>query len=126
MDGRAPIFRREPRESDLPMVAAPLLPASLLADALAALGAIPEPVAPSPEVVKREVTIAEQIEVLRAALSKSGRVVLQVILARCRSRTEATVTFLATLELVRRRQVRAQQSKLFGPIVVERLEEVPQ
>jgi chromatin segregation and condensation protein Rec8/ScpA/Scc1 (kleisin family) len=72
-------------------------------------------------VVKREITIAEQIEVLRAALSGTGRVVLQAVLARCRTRTEATVTFLATLELVRRRQVRAEQTKTFGPILVERL-----
>ena len=126
LDGRRPIFRREPRESDLPLVTPPALAATLLSGALATLGAIPEPVAPPPEVVKREVTIAEQIEVLRAALGKTGRVVLQAILATCRTRTEATVTFLATLELVRRRQVRAEQSKLFGPILVERLEEVPQ
>jgi chromatin segregation and condensation protein Rec8/ScpA/Scc1 (kleisin family) len=46
-------------------------------------------------------------------------VILQTILASCRSRTEATVTFLATLELVRRRQVTARQQDLFGPIVIE-------
>jgi chromatin segregation and condensation protein Rec8/ScpA/Scc1 (kleisin family) len=49
--------------------------------------------------------------------------VLQSILARCGSRTEATVTFLATLELVRRKQVRVEQSDLFGPIVIETLPE---
>ena len=57
--------------------------------------------------------------VLRHALSAGGRVLLQTILARCRSRTEAAVTFLATLELVRRRQVTAEQDELFGPIVIE-------
>jgi chromatin segregation and condensation protein Rec8/ScpA/Scc1 (kleisin family) len=36
------------------------------------------------------------------------------------------VTFLATLELVRRRQVRAEQSDLFGPIVIEALPEASQ
>jgi chromatin segregation and condensation protein Rec8/ScpA/Scc1 (kleisin family) len=46
-------------------------------------------------------------------------VLLQTILARCHTRTEAAVTFLATLELVRRREVRAEQEELFGPIVVE-------
>ena len=123
LDGARPIFRREPRESDLPLVVPPPLPPTRLAEALATLGAIPEPVAAPPEIVKREITIAEQIEVLRAALSKTGSVVLQAILASCRSRTEATVTFLATLELVRRRQVRAEQATLFGPILIERLEE---
>jgi chromatin segregation and condensation protein Rec8/ScpA/Scc1 (kleisin family) len=47
--------------------------------------------------------------------------VLQTILATCRSRTETTVTLLATLELVRRRQVTAEQTDLFGPIVIEAL-----
>jgi segregation and condensation protein A len=122
LDGRRPIFRREPREGDLPLVTPPVLAPTLLSEALATLGAIPEPVAPPPEVVKREVTIAEQIEVLRRALGRTGRVVLQAILATCRTRTEASVTFLATLELVRRRQVRAEQSSVFGPILVERLE----
>lgn len=119
LDGVAPVMRREPRESDLPEVPAEPLPAAMLAGALEALAAIPEPVAPPPEVVAREVTIGQQIEVLRGALSRGGRVVLQTILARCRSRTEAAVTFLATLELVRRRQVTARQDELFGPILVE-------
>lgn len=118
-DGRAPVMRREPRESDLPEVPAEPLPVSRLVDALEALAAIPEPAPPPPEVVKREITIGQQIEVLRRALSRGGRVILQSILAGCRSRTEATVTFLATLELVRRRQVSAQQHDLFGPIVIE-------
>lgn len=118
-DGVAPVMRREPRESDLPEVPAEPLPASALASALEALAAIPEPVAPPPEVVPREITIGQQIEVLRHALSRGGRVILQSILGSCRTRTEAAVTFLATLELVRRRQVTAQQHDIFGPIVIE-------
>lgn len=122
-DGIAPVMRREPREADLPEVASAPMPVTRLVGALEALAAVPEPVPPPPEVVAREVTIGQQIEVLRRALSGSGRVVLQAILAGCRSRTETTVTFLATLELVRRRQVRAEQSDLFGPIVIEALGE---
>lgn len=124
-DGTAPVMRREPRESDLPEVPADPLPPRLLADALDALAAIPEPQPPPPEVVPREITIGQQVEVLRRALSRRGRVVLQAILARCRSRTEATVTFMATLELVRRRQVTASQDELFGPIVLEGTGEGP-
>jgi chromatin segregation and condensation protein Rec8/ScpA/Scc1 (kleisin family) len=67
------------------------------------------------------VTIAQQIGVLLEAVSETGRFVLQAVLAGCRSRTERTVTFIALLELVRRRTVRAEQAKLFGPILVERL-----
>lgn len=120
-DGTAPVFRREPRDSDLPPAATEALPPRLLAAALERLAAIPEPEPPPPEVVAREVTIAQQIRVLRDALSATGRVLLQSVLAMCRSRTEATVTLLATLELVRRRQVRAEQSALFGPILLERV-----
>jgi segregation and condensation protein A len=119
LDGVAPVMRREPRESDLPVVPAEAVPVTRLVDALETLAAIPEPMPPPPEVVPREITIGQQIEVLRHALSRGGRVVLQSILAACRSRTEATVTFLATLELVRRRQVTAEQHDLFGPIVIE-------
>jgi segregation and condensation protein A len=118
-DGLAPAMRREPRESDLPAAPTAPLPPSVLAAALETLAAIPEPAPPPPEVVAREITIGQQIAVLRTALAGGGRVLLQTILARCRSRTEAAVTFLATLELVRRREVRAEQHELFGPIVVE-------
>ncbi len=118
-DGTAPLMRREPRESDLPEAPAEPMPAALLVSTLERLAVTPEPVAPPPEIVAREITIGQQIGVLRQALSHGGRVVLQTILARCRSRTEAAVTFLATLELVRRRQVTARQDDLFGPIVVE-------
>jgi segregation and condensation protein A len=112
-------MRREPRESDLPEVPAEPIPAVVLAGALEALAAIPEPEPAPPEVVKREITIGQQIAVLHRALSAGGRVLLQTILSRCQSRTEAAVTFLATLELVRRRQVTAEQHDLFGPIVIE-------
>ena len=122
-DGVAPVMRREPREADLPELPTEPMPIALLVDALETLAAVPEPEAPPPEVMAREITIGQQIEVLRRALSKGGRVVLQAILAGCRSRTEATVTLLATLELVRRRQVRAEQSDLFGPIVIETVTE---
>jgi segregation and condensation protein A len=118
-DGVAPVLPREPREADLPEVPAEPLPVARLVDALEALAAIPEPLPPPPEVVPREITIGQQIEVLQRALSRGGRVLLQSILAACRTRTEATVTFLATLELVRRRQVTAEQHDLFGPIVIE-------
>ena len=118
-DGIAPVMRREPRETDLPEGPVEPMPIGVLVAAIEALAAIPEPVAPPPVVVPREITIGQQIAVLRHALAGGGRVLLQTILARCQSRTEAAVTFLATLELVRRRQVRAEQHDIFGPIVIE-------
>ncbi len=122
-DGASPVMRREPRESDLPEAPVEPLPSIVLASALEALAAIPEPAPPPPEVVAREITIGQQIEVLRRALGAGGRILLQSVLARCRTRTEAAVTFLAALELVRRRQVMAQQDEIFGPIMIETLSE---
>jgi segregation and condensation protein A len=120
-DLAAPAYRREPRESDLPVApTAPLNP-RLLAEVLEVLAAIPEPEPPPPEVVPRQVTIAMQIVALRVAMGAAGRVLLQEVLASCRSRTQVTVTFLALLELVRRREARVEQNELFGPILVEAL-----
>jgi segregation and condensation protein A len=121
LDGRSPAYAREPRESDLPEAQSAAMDPSLLVVALEALAHIQEPLPPPPEVVPREVTIGEQIERLRAALGATGSLVLQGLLAASRSRTEAAVTFMATLELARRREVRVEQRSLFGPIVVERL-----
>lgn len=118
-DLATPMQRREPRDSDLPSAVVEPLSASLLAEALQALAAIPEPEPPPPEIVAREITIAMQLTVLRTALAAGGRVVLQQVLAACHSRTEATVTLLAALELIRRRQVSVRQRDLFGPIVLE-------
>ncbi len=64
-------------------------------------------------------TVSQQIAVLRAALGREGKVVLQAILAAGSSRTERVVTLMAALELVRRRELRAKQTSLFGPIVLE-------
>jgi segregation and condensation protein A len=116
-----PTYRREPREEDLPEAPTEPLPAALLGDALNRLAAIPEPEPPPPEVVPRELTIAMQVAALRAAMGSAGRVVLQRVLAACRSRTEVTVTMLAMLELVRRRQATVEQQELFGPILLRAL-----
>lgn len=122
-DGELLSLRREPRESDLPEAPSDALPADLLAAALDRLAAIPEPEPPPPEVVKREVTIAMQLAALQAAMAGRGRVVLQQVLATCQSRTQVTVTVLALLELVRRREATVQQDELFGPILVEAIRE---
>lgn len=124
-EGERTIFRREPRETDLPEAPTEPMPSQLLAELLDRLAAIPEPEAPPPEVVPREVTIAMQIAALRHAMGTAGQVVLQTVLAACRSRTEVSVTVLAMLELVRRRQATVQQSELFGPILVRTIATEP-
>jgi segregation and condensation protein A len=121
-DMARPTYRREPREADLPEAPSDPLSPALLAGVLQQLAAIPEPEAPPPEVVPREVTITMQIAALRTAMGSAGRVILQQVLAACRSRTEVTVTMLAMLELVRRRQATVQQHELFGPILLQVIE----
>jgi segregation and condensation protein A len=118
-DMARPTYRREPREADLPEPPSDPLSPAMLADVLQRLAAIPEPEAPPPEVVPREVTIAMQIAALRTAMAGAGQVILQRVLAACRSRTEVTVTMLAMLELVRRRQATVEQHELFGPILLQ-------
>jgi chromatin segregation and condensation protein Rec8/ScpA/Scc1 (kleisin family) len=49
-------------------------------------------------------------------------VVLQDLLAGARDRVVVAVTFLALLELVKRREVTAEQAEPWGPIVVRRRE----
>ncbi len=115
----APAWRREPRETDLPVIAAPVLPVASLAEAFDGLAVVSLPEPEPPVVVAREVTIGQQIAALRTALGRQGQIVLQTILATGRSRTEIVVTLLAALELVRRREVTASQEVMFGPIILE-------
>ncbi len=95
----------------------------LLVEALAGLGRVsPAPPLP-PEVVPRVVTLAERARVIRAALKAADEIVLQDLLAATRDRVVVAVTFLALLELVKRREVAVEQSEPWGPIRVRRLGE---
>ncbi len=97
---------------------APRLDVALLVGALDRLAAVtPAPTLP-PEVVPRAITLAERARVIRAALASAGAVVLQDLLAGVRDRVVAAVTFLALLELVKRREVTVEQDRPWGPILV--------
>jgi segregation and condensation protein A len=119
----APMWRREPRDADLPPAPLTPLAPAILATALAQLASVAEPEPEPPEIVPRVVTVTQQIAVLRAALGREGKVVLQALLAAGSSRTERVVTLMAALELIRRRELRAKQTSLFGPIVLESVSE---
>jgi segregation and condensation protein A len=115
----APMWRREPRDADLPEAPLQPLAPAILVTALAQLASVAEPEPEPPEIVPRVVTVTQQIVFLRAALGREGKVVLQAILAAGSSRTERVVTLMAALELIRRRELHAKQASLFGPIVLE-------
>lgn len=120
---RIGLFRREPgiaraaglagaRSAD----SAPLDPALLVAS-LARLAAVAPPPEPPPEVMARLITITERAEIIRAALRDAPLVVLQDLLRGVRDRVVIAVTFLAMLELMKRREIVVEQREPWGPIV---------
>jgi chromatin segregation and condensation protein Rec8/ScpA/Scc1 (kleisin family) len=71
-------------------------------------------------VVKRTITLAERAEILRRALRAAPVVVLQELLAGVTDRVIVAVTFLALLELVKRREIVVEQTEPWGPIQARR------
>jgi segregation and condensation protein A len=75
----------------------------------------------SVEVVKpRRITIEAQQNHVRQLLQARAQVEFREILSRGADRTEVAVTLLAILELIKRREVRAFQEVMFGPIQLQR------
>lgn len=99
----------------------PPLPPSVLERALSRLATVvPAPPLP-PEVVGRTITLAERTAVIRAALRGSDTIVLQELLGGVRDRVVVAVTFLAMLELAKRREITLEQAEPWGPIVARRV-----
>ena len=120
---RIGLFRREPsaaRAAGLagarPADAPPIDPARLAA-ALAHLAVIVPPPPAPPEVIQRTITLTERASIIRAALRGASSVVLQDLLAGVRDRVVIAVTFLAMLELMKRREIVVEQAEPWGPIV---------
>ncbi len=96
----------------------PRLDPALLVRALDRLAVVAPAAVPPPESVPRTITLAERAAFIRAALAEAGPVVLQELLAGVRDRVVVAVTFLAMLELVKRREVSIEQDEPWGPIIV--------
>ena len=120
---RIGLFRREPaaarsaalagaRPADVPSIDPWLLARSL--DRLAALAPPPEP---PPEILGRTITMTERADLIRAALRDAPQIVLQELLAGVRDRVVIAITFLAMLELMKRREIVVEQAMPWGPIV---------
>ncbi len=120
---RIGLFRREPgiaRAAALagarPTDASPLDPLRLVR-ALDRLAALAPPREPPPEVLARTITITERAEIIRAALRDAPSFVLQDLLTGVRDRVVIAITFLAMLELMKRREIVVEQAAPWGPIV---------
>jgi segregation and condensation protein A len=101
----------------------PPLPAGVLAGSLARLATV-VPVTPAPaELVGRTITLAERTAIIREALRGSDTVVLQDLLGGVHDRVVVAVTFLAMLELSKRREITLSQAEPWGPIIARRLTE---
>lgn len=120
---RIGLFRREPsaayaaalagaRPAEAPTVDPRRLVQVL--DRLVVLAPIPEL---PPEVVPRTITLTERADIIRAALRDAPTVVLQDLLNGVRDRVVIAVTFLALLELMKRREIVVSQAEPWGPIV---------
>jgi segregation and condensation protein A len=120
---RIGLFRREPRIAHAAALAgarpvdAPVLDPILLSRAVAHLATIAPPPEPPPEVVPRTITLSERAAIIRAALRDAPAVILQELLAGVRDRVVIAVTFLAMLELMKRREIVVEQARPWGPIV---------
>ena len=95
--------------------APPMDPARLV-EALATLVTIAQPASEPPRILPRTVTLAERAAAIRAALAGTPAIVLQALLGTGHDRVFMAVTFLALLELVKRREVVAVQRVPWGPI----------
>ena len=126
-DGATALFRREPAIAAASGLAgavtgakAPALDPAVLGAALADLVRVIAPPPPPPETVRRAVTLTERARIIRAALKDAPQIVLQDLLSKVRDRVVVAVTFLAMLELMKRREIVVEQAEPFGPIVARR------
>ena len=65
------------------------------------------------------VSVAEQLERVRAHVASNGEATFTELISVCRSKIEIIATFLAVLELCKRREVTVSQRKIFAEIFVK-------
>ena len=117
-----PLLRREPSVALAAGLAGarppaePPLDPGLLESALRGAAHLAPPAPPPPEIIRRTITLAERADAIREAIRRAPVVVLQDLLDDTADRVLAAVTFLAMLELVKRREIAVDQERPWGPI----------
>ena len=117
------LFRREPAAALAAGIAGaatapsttPIDPRVLVRALDGLVQVLPEP-EPPPEIVPRSITLAQRASIIRLALRGVPSVVLQDLLRGVCDRVVVAVTFLAMLELMKRRELVVEQAEPFGPI----------
>jgi segregation and condensation protein A len=100
--------------------AATPLPAEVLVRALESLVTIVPPPPPPPETIRRTITLTQRAMLIRRALAGADVVVLQDLLRGVKDRVVVAITFLAMLELMKRREIVVVQDEPWGPIMARR------
>jgi len=121
------LFRREPSAALAAGLAGaasapstPPMDPRLLVRALDVLmQVLPEPERP-PEVVPRSITLTQRARIIRMALEGAPAIVLQDLLRGVADKVVVAVTFLAMLELMKRREIVVEQAEPFGPITARK------
>jgi segregation and condensation protein A len=119
---RVGLFRREPAVANASgragavVTPRPMDPTSLAAALVRMLRVVPPP-PPPPETFARTITIAQRAEIVREALRGVDTIVLQELVAEVRDRVVVAITFLAMLELMKRREIIVEQKEPWGPII---------
>jgi len=102
-----------------PPAAAPIS-IQVLVDALDGLARIAPPPSPPPETMRRSVLLTDRAQLIRHALRGADVVVLQDLLRGVTDRVVVAITFLALLELMKRREIVVEQAEPWGPILARR------
>jgi segregation and condensation protein A len=100
--------------------AAPPMSTRVLVDALDGLARVAPPPPPPPETIRRTVLLTDRAQLIRRALRGADVIVLQDLLRGVRDRVVVAVTFLAMLELMKRREIVVEQTEPWGPIMARR------
>ncbi len=123
---RVGMFHREPSAARVaglagarPPAAEPLSPQVLVA-ALDGLAKVVPPPPPPPETIRRTLLLTDRAQLIRRALRGADVVVLQELLRGVTDRVVVAVTFLAMLELMKRREIIVEQAEPWGPIMARR------